>query len=110
MSGTPMGDIGPAAELREAAQLMRERAGRMDAEMDRMVATWEPGYRAEVAGCLGGPAGEMAAPWDQVTVRAVADWLDHTAGLIERAEGYRGAQSSIMALLCARAYLGGETR
>ena len=94
----------PAEEMRQAAKLMRELA---DA-MERMVATWEPGYRDEVRASLGGPAGDMAAPWDQVTTRAVAEWLDVKATNLERVEivghHYQDHDSGY-ALAVARAFL-----
>lgn len=108
----------PAADLRRAAALMRERADAMDAEMKRKPKMWGCGYRDETAAALGGPAGEMAAPWDQASVRAVADWLDEEAADWET---YKASDQEFLAglhggdlaaaLVAARAYLGtGEMR
>jgi hypothetical protein len=80
---------------------MRERADAMEAAM-RGAPMWEAGYRREIAGALGGPAGEMAAPWDLVTVHAVADWLDRFG---DRVYCY-GRVEFEYALIIARAYLG----
>lgn len=74
----------PAAELRTAARHMRERADEMDADMDRRPWAWRRGYGGEAAFVLGGPAGAMAAPWNQETVRAIAGWLEATAGECDR--------------------------
>jgi len=91
--------------LHEAARLMRGRAGQMRGEMDRRPATWGPGYRDEVQASLGGPAGEMAAPWDPEAAEAVAEWLETEAHMF----GLRGNSAegqTLHALKVARAYLG----
>jgi hypothetical protein len=85
---------------------MNERADAMDAEMDRMPATWEPGYRDEVRASLGGPAGEMAAPWDQEATRAAADWLVVVAEQAEQSRVWALHSLSPGPLRFALAYLG----
>lgn len=98
----------PAEELREAARLMRERADAMYDEMDRMPASWECGYRAETSGALGGPAGELAGPWDPEANRAVAGWLEAESAKIVglRSELAFTAISGWPSVKVARAYLG----
>lgn len=108
----------PAAILRRAAAQIRERADAMEQEIadpENTYWRWMPGddingkYRAGVDNGLGGASGEMAAPWDLRTGRAVADLLDRIAwmaGLDAELIGRVGCDE-VMAI--ARAYLNEET-
>lgn len=100
----PVGD--PIAEIRMAARHMRERAGAMDAEMERV--PWRLGYAGAVAAALGGPEGAMAAPWDQETVRAVADLLEACADQAEQSGTWLPDALRPGPVAVARAYLKGD--
>jgi hypothetical protein len=109
----------PADTMRRAAQLMIDRADAMDAELRTnrywgfADAEWTiPAdvYRRGVAGGLGGPAGEMAAPWTPDANRALAGWLRMEAvNAPELGEmTFRGGRP-VRALAVAAAYLGEQS-
>jgi hypothetical protein len=110
-------------EIRRAGALLRERA------QAATPGPWEPRRGAypsveaanghlvmetvvcdeETHGDRAVPDAEHIASWHPAVALAVADWLFHTATLIElNPTGLAGTQSSIMADLVARAYLAGE--
>jgi methylmalonyl-CoA mutase N-terminal domain/subunit len=103
--------------MARAAEYIRQRADAMEAEMaDPFRSYWRfetaadanTRYRAGVANGLGGPAGEMAAPWDLATSRAVAALLDKIAWMVGMDAELAGRVGVDEAIAVARAYLSDE--
>lgn len=96
--------------LDRAGRLMRDAARMMREEMAANPDLWAGGYRFNVDGALGGPAGKLAARFDAGTVDVIADeiWaagndLRSAAGRINRCDSPEAIRGAVR---IARAYLG----
>lgn len=104
-----MADQTPADLLREAAELMRQRAqaatvGPWDWAEDGLV--WANRLGDPVSGSTEVEDAEHIASWHPTVALAVAHWLDIQAGGLERGQDHTA--DTLQALKVARAYLGKE--
>lgn len=103
----------PLDQLLRAARLLRASSDEMRAEMAAHPDQWSGGYRFNVDGALGGPAGKLASRWDPATVAAVATMLEQEAQVYEvqgpAAQHFLAGDDggdADPAIVLARAYLG----